>query len=171
MNDKKFIIIIAVLTLAILFGGIVLISKSTSIFSVQSSPKISLSEKARAETQDPTSFDWGIIPMKGGYAVKTFAIKNIGTDTLKFYNIKTSCHCTKARMTIDGKDSPDFGMSDTSDWVGELAPGKIAKLTAIFDPAFHGPQGVGPINRFVSVETNDKGTPKITFTLTGTVVK
>lgn len=171
MNDKKFIIIISLLTLTILFGGIALVSKSTSISSAPISSKISLSEKARAETQDPTSFDFGTIPMKGGYAVKAFAIKNTGTETLKFYNIKTSCHCTKAKMTIDGKDSPAFGMSDMSDWVGELDPGKVGKLTAIFDPAFHGPQGVGPINRFVSVETNDKGTPKITFTITGTVVK
>lgn len=165
MNDKKFIIIIAVLTLVVLFGGITLVGNSTS------TPQIKASQNAKAVTQDPTSFDWGTIQMNGGDVIKTFVIKNTGTDTLKFYNIKTSCHCIKARLTIDGKDSPDFGMSGVSDWVGELAPGKVAKLTAIFDPAFHGQQGVGPVTRFVSFETNDKGNPKITFTLTGTVVK
>src|SRR3989338_7453810 len=115
MNDKKFIIIIAVLTLVILFGGITLVGNSTS------TSKVSISTNAKAEVQDPTSFD--------------------------------------------------FGMSGVSDWVGELAPGKEAKLTAIFDPAFHGPQGTGPVTRFVSVETNDKGNAKITFTLTGTVIR
>jgi len=165
MNDKKFIIIIAVLTLVILFGGITLVSNSTS------TSKVSISTNAKAEVQDPTSFDFGTIPMNGGDAIKTFAIKNAGTEPLKFYNIKTSCHCTKAHLTIERRDSPDFGMSGVSDWVGELAPGKEAKLTAIFDPAFHGPQGTGPVTRFVSVETNDKGNAKITFTLTGTVIR
>jgi len=62
-------------------------------------------------------------------------------------------------------------MSGVSNWTQEVKPGEKAIVTAIFDPAYHGPQGVGPITRFVSVETNARGTEKITYTLTGTVVK
>ena len=37
---------------------------------------------------DPTSFDWNTIPMSKGNAVKSFTIKNTGTDILKLYNVK-----------------------------------------------------------------------------------
>lgn len=165
MADKKFIIIIAVLTLVILFGGITLVSNSSS------SLQVTATQNANAETREATSFDWGNIPINGGNVNKSFTIKNTGTEVLKFFNVKTSCHCTVANVSIEGKTSENFGMSGVSSWIGEVKPGKEAKLTVIFDPAFHGPQGVGPINRFVSVETNDKETPKITFTLTGIVVR
>lgn len=165
MNDKKVIIIMVISTIALLFGGIFFLTKTAN------TPQITASTKAKAYVSDPTSFDWGTVPMSKGNVTKAFAIKNTGTDTLKLFNVKTSCHCTKAYVTVNGTDSPSFGMSDLSSWVGEVPAGKEAKLTAVFDPAYHGPQGVGPINRFVSVETNDKANSKLTFTLTGTVVK
>lgn len=165
MNEKKIVVLMIVLTIALLFGGVFFLTKTTA------TPQIIASQNAKAYVSDPTSFDWGQIPMYKGNAVKSFTIKNTGTDTLKLFNVKTSCHCTKAYITINGIDGPRFGMSDLSSWVGEVLKGKEAKLTVVFDPAYHGPQGVGPINRFVSVETNDKASSKLTFTLTGTVVK
>ena len=165
MNERKFIIIIFVLTAIILFGGIYVLTITSN------TPQISTSANAKAYVSDSTSFDWGIIPMNKGNVTKTFTIKNNGSDILKLYNVKTSCHCTKAYITINNADSPSFGMDNLSSWTGEVAPNQEASLTAVFDPAFHGPQGVGPINRFVLVETNDKSNQKLTFTLTGTVVK
>lgn len=164
MNDKKVIIAMIISTIVVLFGGIFFLTKT-------STPKISASQNAKAYVADAASFDWGNIPMNKGDVTKTFTIKNTGADTLKLYNIKTSCHCTKAYITIEGVDSPRFGMEGLSSWVGKVLAGKEAKLTVVFDPAFHGPQGTGPINRFVSVETNDSANSKLTFTLTGTVVK
>lgn len=117
------------------------------------------------------SFDWGTIPYAGGNAVKTFIIKNEGTETLKLLNIKTSCTCTKAQITTEQGQSPYFSMHSTSSWSGEVLPGKEAQLTVIFDPAFHGPGGTGPITRLVSVETNDKIKSKLEFSLKGVVVK
>lgn len=166
INDKKFIIIIAVLTLVIIFGGITLVSNSTS-----STPQVAFSQNAKAETQEPTSFDFGNIPYSGPKATKKFTIKNTGSETLKLFNVKTSCHCTKARVIIDGTVSPDFGMSGISGWIGEVQVGREAKVIVIFDQSFHGPAGIGPVTRFVSVETNDEGDKKITYTLTGIVVK
>lgn len=165
MNDKKVIIAIVLLTIVILFGGVYFLGATTN------TAQVTASENAKAYVSDPTSFDWGTIPMNKGNVEKTFTIKNTGTDTLKLYNIKTSCHCTKAYVTINGVEGPRFGMEDLSSWVGEVQKGKEAKLTVIFDPAFHGPAGVGPINRFVSVETNDQANSKLTFTVTGTVFK
>lgn len=165
MNEKKYIIIIAALTLVILFTGVVIVSNSSS------TPQISSSQNAKAETQEATSFDWGNIPINGGNVTKNFSIKNTGTEVLKLFNVKTSCHCTVANVSINGRTSENFGMSGVSDWTGEVKPGEKATLAVLFDPAFHGPQGTGTVTRFVSVETNVRGNEKITYTLTGTVVK
>lgn len=162
--ELKLILLTIISTIVIMAGGMIFLSSSQA-------PQVASSQNAKAYTIDPTSADWGDIPMSKGNVTKVFAIKNTGTDTLKFFNIKTSCHCTKAHLTIGSEASPDFGMDSYSSWVGELAPGKEAKLSVVFDPNYHGPQGVGPINRFVSLETNDKTNSKLTFTVTGTVIK
>ena len=162
--EKKLIILTVISIVLIMGGGMIFLASSQA-------PQVTLSQNAKAYTTGPTSADWGQIPMYKGNVSKTFVIKNIGTDTLKLFNVKTSCHCTKAHVTIGPDESPDFGMDSYSSWTGEVAPGKEAKVTAIFDPAFHGPGATGPINRFISVETNDKANPKLTFTITGTVYK
>lgn len=165
MNDKKIIIGLIVLTLLILGGGVFVLSKTTTtgqINGVSNEVKISV---------DAKTHDWGTIPYEGGNVTKTFNIKNTGTGILKLTNIKTSCACTFAQLTIDGKMSPKFGMHTTSSWVGEVAAGKEAQLTVVFDPAFHGPTGVGPMERLVSVQTNDISNPNLEFSLKGVVVK
>lgn len=164
MSDKKIITGLILLTLLILGGGVFVLSATSS------QPKITVSQNARVEVSEKT-FDWGNIPYGGGNVSKTFTIKNTGSDPLKLTNIKTSCTCTKAQIAIDGKVSPYFSMHSTLSWVGEVAVGKSAELTVIFDPAFHGPTGVGPIERFISLETNDVQNPKLEFSLKGVVVK
>ena len=164
--EKKVIIIGTIITVLILLIAVVWMS-STNV----EAPQVTASQNAKAYTIDATSADWGQIPMYKGDVIKIFRIKNTGTDVLKLFNIKTSCHCTKAFVTINGTDSPHFGMDGISSWVGEVAPGKEAKLTVDFDPAYHGPTGTGPITRFISVETNDKANSKLTFTVTGNVYK
>lgn len=165
MSERNIIIAVLLSSLLILGGGIFLLSQSSS----STKQDVTLSQNAKLEVKEKT-FDWGEIKYSGGNATKTFIIKNIGRDALKLYNIKTSCVCTKANLTIDGKLSPDFSMH-SSPWSGELAPGKEAILNVIFDPAFHGPTGVGPIERLISLQTNDLSSPTLEFKLTGNVVK
>jgi archaellum component FlaG (FlaF/FlaG flagellin family) len=164
--EKKVIIITTIVTILILVVAVVWMSSTNT-----NAAQVSTSQNAKAYTLDATSADWGQIPMYKGNVTKVFNIKNTGTDTLKLFNIKTSCHCTRAFVTINGIDGPDFGMSGISDWIGEVTPGKQAKLSVVFDPAYHGPTGTGPITRYVSVQTNDKANPTLTFTVTGTVFK
>ncbi|MCL5784921.1 MAG: DUF1573 domain-containing protein [Patescibacteria group bacterium] len=164
MNEKKILIVFGLLTFLTLIVGVILLSKSSS------PAQIVASKNAKASV-DQKDFDWGNIPYGGGNVSKNFTIKNAGTDALKLTNIKTSCHCTQAQVNIDGSLSPYFGMNTVSSWVGEVQPGKEAILTVIFDPSYHGPSGIGPINRFVSVETNDPNNKTLEFNLTGTVVK
>lgn len=165
MNEKKFLILTAIVTLVITVGGVFFLSSSTS-----SAPQVEASSKAKASF-GTTDYDWGKINYSGEKATKTFVIKNTGSDTLKLFNIKTSCHCTKAHLSIEGVDGPEFGMSGISSWVGEVKPNKEAKLIIVFDQTYHGPQGVGSIIRYTSVATNDPSNSKITFTTSGTVVR
>jgi len=168
MGIKSTIVLIIATTVIILSGSIYVMNATT-----QSAQQVKTSSLVKAYTVDPTSYDWGTINYSGHKATKSFIIKNTGKEALQLYNIRTSCHCTKAYLTIDGQSSPEFGMDmggDASSYIGKVQPGKVAKLTVVFDQSFHGPSGIGPITRFVNVDTNDKSTPQLTFTLTGTVV-
>ena len=165
---KNPIVLMLFVTLVIMVGGVILVSATN-----QSAPQVTASAAAKAYTVDPPSFDFGNIAYSGPKATKTFTIKNTGTGILELYNIRTSCHCTKAYLTIKGQDSPEFGMDmggNASSYVGKVNPGDTTKLTVVFDPAFHGSSGIGPVTRYVNIDTNDKGHPNLTFTITGVVV-
>lgn len=162
--EKKIVILLILSTVAILFGSIIFLNRTTA------SSQVVASANATASV-DTDTYDWGNIPINGGNVSKKFSIKNTGSETLQLTNIKTSCHCTTASVTIAGQESPSFGMSGASQWIGEVKPGQEATLNVVFDPLFHGPQGTGPINRYISVETNDRQNSKITFSLTGVVIK
>lgn len=163
MSNRKIVGSIIAVTLVILIGGIILASKAPS------PPKIVSSAQAQAETEE-TKHDWGTIPLNGGDVEKNFLIKNSGSGPLQLANIKTSCMCTEAQVIINGNESPYFGMHPNSSWLGELTPGQEAKLRVTFDPAFHGPQGVGQITRVVTVQTNDQNQPELEFILTADVI-
>ena len=168
MSLKNPIVLLIIATVILLSGGIYVLGATT-----QKAPQVKSSILAKAHVSDPTSYDWGTIAYSGPKATKSFTIKNTGKDTLQLSNIRTSCHCTKAYLTINGQISPEFGMDMSgtmASYVGKVQPGKEAKLTVVFDQSFHGPEGVGPITRYVNVDTNDKSTPQLTFTLTGTVI-
>ncbi|OGY18084.1 MAG: hypothetical protein A3F04_01405 [Candidatus Chisholmbacteria bacterium RIFCSPHIGHO2_12_FULL_49_9] len=162
MKDSKIIIGIVLASVLVLFGGIFLATRAQKV------PTIASSNSVKAQV-DETSFSWGTISMKDGKVQKEFTIKNGGSGTLQLINVQTSCMCTEAQVEIDGKLSPFFGMHQNSSWVGEVAPSKTATLSVIFDPAFHGPQGVGQITRLVSLETNDPSLQKLEFTLSADV--
>lgn len=165
MGEKTVIIIITLVTLLILGGVVIVMSGSGS-----SNAQITLTQNAKAEALE-RNFDWGKIDYNGPKATKTFKIKNTGMEILKLTNIKTSCTCTSAQIIIDGNKSPLFSMHSGFSWVGEVLPEKEADLVVVFDQSFHGPSGVGPVERLISVETNDSQNPKIEFNLTGNVVK
>lgn len=169
MDNKKIIIGLVAVTLVILAGGVMLVGSAPAPKAIQAS------QNAKAETSE-TSFDWGEIKYDGPKATKTFKIKNAGSDILQLTKVKTSCTCTTAQIIINPSDpnakrSPIFSMHAAAGWIGEVTAGQEADLVVIFDQSFHGPSGVGPIERLISVETNDVKSPKLEFTLTGNVVK
>jgi len=74
-------------------------------------------------------------------------------------------------LKTSSQTSPKFKMHEKSSYVFEVNPGETAELIVEFDPAFHGPSGTGPINRTITMNTNDAKNPTLSFKLTAKVVK
>jgi hypothetical protein len=106
------------------------------------------------------NYDFGTISMKAGNVSTTYRIKNEGAAPLTVNKIFTSCMCTNATLiTASGRKQGPFGMPGHGPLKAvsqQLAPGETALLEVVFDPAAHGPSGVGRIERVVTVES--KGT-------------
>ena len=161
----KFSLLIIGTTVLLLVGGIFVLGK-------QSAGSVELSKNAAAAfSTDHDRYEWGNIAYGGGKASHRFSIRNDGTADLSVANLKTSCMCTTVQFKSESGESPAFAMHQKSQWQGVLAPGDVADIEVIFDPAFHGPQGVGPMERAVSFDTNDPKKPYVEFTLTGKVIK
>lgn len=121
---------------------------------------------AGALVADEKSYDFGKISMAAGKVSRKFILRNDGTDPVKIINVATSCMCTKANVTDGaGKVYGPFGMPGHADAGNktsiEVLPGKEIELEAVFDPAAHGPAGVGLAQRSIFVETNSAKFPRI----------
>lgn len=106
-------------------------------------------------------FNFGNISMAAGNVSHLYWVKNISGAPLIITKLSTSCMCTAATLiTPAGKKGP-FGMAGhgpTPRLVERLAPGETAQVEVVFDPAAHGPAGIGRTERIVTVG-NDGGLP------------
>ncbi len=110
-------------------------------------------------TAEESAYDFGAISMAAGKASHTFKIKNIGPEPLTITKIYTSCMCTEVTfIKADVRKGP-FGMlghGSLPKISQTLAPNEEAQIEVVFDPAAHGPAGLGKINRAISLENNGK---------------
>ena len=116
---------------------------------------------------DSSSYDFGIVSMAKGEVVHEFKIKNTDIGEVKIGKIYTSCMCTVAWFTKGEIQKGPFGMAGHGyiPPVNEsLGPNEEAVIKVIFDPAAHGPAGVGKIQRVVSVEGNGSVLAELNFT-------
>ena len=158
-----FILSIVFFMTIVIVGGVIFAYKSggkpleTYTVESQDRPKIELLE---------TTQDLGEMKVSDIKSAD-FILKNIGTKSLQINNISTSCDCTFAQVTIDGKQSPRFSMHQNPQWIGEIAPGTEAKVTAIYEPAKMPVEG--KVERSVHIKTNDPQIPDLALTVTATV--
>lgn len=165
--DKRFLLIISLLTAVVLFGGVFLFSNSSGPASVEKT----IGAQIQTFHKD---FDFKNIKYDGGKVTHAFPIKNNGYKDLTVANLSTSCMCTQVYLKKGEEKSPSFGMkghASVSDWKGVLKPKEEAEVVVVFDPVAHGPQGVGPVSRLVSFESNDPENPYVEFAFSGVVVK
>ena|SRR3990167_948418 len=114
---------------------------------------------------EESSFDFGTINMNNGKVTHGFKLTNDSSEAVKIQKAYTSCMCTTAFITDSaGIKYGEFGMGGhglQNDVDVELMPGENMMLDVVFDPAAHGPSGVGLAQRFVYLETNSAESPKL----------
>ncbi|MBI4992043.1 MAG: DUF1573 domain-containing protein [Candidatus Harrisonbacteria bacterium] len=165
MQHYKEVIIITLVTFLV-FGGIIwLASSDSSSKNLQTASVSSVSENKLVA--DESNFDFGDISMADGKVSKVFTLKNRSENPLTINKIYTSCMCTTATLMLkDGKARGPFGMPGHGvvPRINQVISGdEEVRIEATFDPAAHGPAGVGPIQRSVYVET-DSGEVELGFT-------
>ena len=102
-------------------------------------------------------FDFGSISMAAGKVTHRFWFRNEGDAPVIMRKIYTSCMCTTATLVKGMKVINTYGMPGHGfvPPVNEtLKPGEAAYIDAVFDPAAHGPAGLGPTRRVVTVEAD-----------------
>ena len=124
------------------------------------------SEDISGLTVSPESYELGDVAINGGIVSKDYEVENSTSGKLTLKKIATSCMCTTASIQIGDKTTKFFGMEghgDANPPVNlEIPAGQKAKVTVKFDPAAHGPEGVGPFDRIVWLYFA-QGTKELTF--------
>ena len=108
-----------------------------------------------------TKFSFGSISMAGGKVTHRYWIRNDGTEPLLIRKMYTSCMCTTAALVKGGRKFDPYGMPGHGPIPTinvPIAPQEDAIVEVVFDPAAHGPAGIGPIDRIVTIE-NSAGQP------------
>ncbi|MBI2035974.1 MAG: DUF1573 domain-containing protein [Candidatus Liptonbacteria bacterium] len=103
------------------------------------------------------SYDFGDISMANGKVSRIFKIKNATQGAATLTKLYTSCMCTSASLKKDGKVLGPYGMPGHGFVPSINEPinaGEEFEIEVVFDPAAHGPAGVGPISRIVYAENN-----------------
>jgi hypothetical protein len=106
-------------------------------------------------------YDFGSISMAAGTVRHTYAVSNTGSAPVTIVGVQTSCMCTGATVVTRNDRIGPFGMAGHGRMptIREtVAPGAMIQVEVTFDPAAHGPAGVGRTERVVTLET-DRGAP------------
>lgn len=119
---------------------------------------------------NPREIDVGDVLMTQGLIKKNYEVKNAGSGPLKVTSIVTSCHCTSAVLRMGDKTSPSFGMENMPFWSEEIPAGQTAQLEVIFDPAYHGDAGMGPVTRGIYISSNDPKNKRVELLLSANVI-
>lgn len=116
---------------------------------------------------DETVYDFGSISMVAGNVSYTFKISNLSALPVAIEKIYTSCMCTTASLDAGGEKFGPYGMPGHG-FIPKinktLDPGTEATVEVVFDPAAHGPSGVGRIERNIIIENNGGKALELRFT-------
>ncbi len=158
--------IISIAAVVFILGGLIWIARPSS----QSKAAPPLTSNGTLTVEETNDYNFGTISMAAGSVTHQFKIKNTGNEAVNIGKMYTSCMCTTALLIAGGKQFGPYGMPghgfipaiDQS-----INSGEEAIVEVVFDPAAHGPAGVGRIQRVVTME-NNAGKP-IEFQFTATV--
>lgn len=165
-KETKFIVGAALIALGVIVGLAFFVSTKGA------KEKTLVTSEVQGIEATPTYYDLGDIPIKGGVVTKEYEIKNTSGKDMELIKIVTSCMCTSASVKVGDTETRFFAMEmggDKNPLISvKLKKDEVGKVTVRFDPAAHGPEGVGPFDRIVWLYF-DSGMKELTFK--GVVVK
>lgn len=149
MKNRKLLIGLLV-ALALIVGVVALVRQKNS--QVAGSAVELITDPAQVEIV-PETIAIGKVLYSGGYVDKEYEIRNKSDKTLRLKKIATSCMCTFASVSWGDKKTRYFSMEghgDKNPTINfEIPGGTTAKINVRFDPAAHGLQGIGRVDRSV----------------------
>ncbi|NNJ48585.1 MAG: DUF1573 domain-containing protein [Acidimicrobiia bacterium] len=106
---------------------------------------------------DRSGHDFGRVPIDGGVVEAVFHVVNDGPDQVRLLSVSTSCGCTTALAVFtDGSTVGSYDAPAGSQDAGRIVrTGESFQVQVKFDPAAHGPNGVGQLMREVILATLD----------------
>ena len=120
-----------------------------------------------ALTAEETAYDFGSAPIGGGFIGHKYLLENKSDKAVKIGAVSTSCMCTTAQVTVEGKTYGPFGMPGHGGGSSKanviVSPGEKITVKATFDPAAHGPAGIGAVERAIFVDTGAAEPLVLTF--------
>lgn len=149
MNRKKLINFISVA--AVVLGALAVI-----VITKPSPAPAAATGNAGALVAKSASYSFGSVPLTGGLVRTVYMVRNASEEPVTIKGVYTSCMCTTAVLRTAGRNEGPFGMPGhgprrSIDLM--LAGGESAEVEAVFDPAAHGPAGVGPVSRAIIIES------------------
>ena len=121
----------------------------------RASPENNTSAKSMMAAAE-TFHDFGTISMARGTVEKMFEIANPTDRDIMLENLTTSCMCTNAFIVKSDERRGPYGMPGHGGSVPKarelVRAGEKLTIAVVYDPAAHGPAGVGSIDRFVYLE-------------------
>ena len=165
--------ILSILIVIVVLGGLVYLARPTGEKQeIQGMEDMQMNEEQAGSAQgslialDHDNFDFGEVSMANGKVNHMFKIKNTGNEAITIEKMYTSCMCTTAELMMRGSTWGPYGMPGhmSIPKIGEvLNPGEEAEIETIFDPAAHGPAGIGRIERQVTVENSSGASLELKF--------
>jgi len=173
-SNTTIVLIVLIITIGVIVGAVVFGSNSSESNGDESSSQ-GLTSYSQDDENAPKAeikeadYDFGKVASKDE-AKHEFEIKNTGKSDLEITDIVSSCGCTTAKVKIDNKTSPKFGMHNNPAWTGKIKPDKNAIIEVTFDADFH-PNTSGSVTRTISLTTNDPDNPTVEFVIQANVIK
>lgn len=164
---KNQIVILIVFVVAVVL--VILFAKQTEPSRRENNPSALTNspQSAGALIAAESFYDLGTISMAAGKVSRVFKVTNSGGAPVQVKKIYTSCMCTTATLTTKEGSAGPFGMPGhaTIPTISQaIAPNEEASIEAVFDPAAHGPAGVGKVRRTIYIEIDGQKEPlELTF--------
>ena len=150
--------IISIAAIILTIGGIIWIARPDSRDNAMS---LLTNGNGTLIVEEANNYDFGTISMAAGNVKHAFKIRNTGNEAVTIDKMYTSCMCTTATLMMKDKQYGPYGMPghEAIPKIGQaINSNEEAIIEVIFDPAAHGPAGVGRIQRTITIE-NDAGQP------------